>query len=72
MVDSDGGHKKMKAAAIPEHNKFKVQVDQRDQLPAYYAFHQCQVKWWEKLSMHLVDWVLVNALILLEKHIQRK
>lgn len=65
MVRSkEGMVQKSKPDAILDYNKNKTGVDRSDQIIAYYPFKTKQMKWWEKIFVHLFMTSISNSFIL--------
>jgi hypothetical protein len=65
-------HQKTKSSEVLDYNKYKIGVDESDQMLSYYSFSRKSVTWWKKSFSHLFDLALVNAHILHQKKCPKK
>ena len=59
---------KMKPDVVIDYTKFMKGVDHSDQMVSYLPLHRKTLKWWKKLTFHLLTLVMVQAHCLYNKH----
>ena len=59
---------KQKPCCNVDYSKYMCGVDHSDQMLAYAPLHRKTVKWWKKLSFHLITLAMVQAHCLYNKH----
>ena len=60
--------RKQKPVAVMDYTKNMAGVDLSDQLISYLPLHRKTIKWWKKLTFHLLTLTMIQAQILFNKH----
>lgn len=71
-IQTRRGAEKEKPLAICEYNKYMGGVDRQDQLMAYYPATRKTLRWYKKLSIHVLLLLLLNSHIIFNKYSGKK
>lgn len=72
IVTNRRGIEKEKPVPIINYNKHMGGVDRRDQLMAYYPAERKTLRWYKKISIHIIQLLLMNSHILFNKYSGKK
>lgn len=55
------GRETLKPLPIKQYNKFMSRIDRQDQMMSYYLFKKKTIRWYKKLSIHIILMLLLNS-----------